>query len=78
MPFVEMTITLDVVATLIAGCKSIRQPPIMKDATELLMQTLGVTRRVAENELGMIRGTSVRLEWLRSRFSNVTDADTEI
>ena len=42
------------------------------------MWTLGVTQRVAEDELGMIRGTSVRLEWLRSRFSNVTDADTEL
>ena len=49
----------------------------MEDATELLMRTLGVTWRVVEDELGMIQGTSVRLEWLRSRFSNVTDADTK-
>ena len=50
----------------------------MEDATELLMRTLGVTQRVAEDELGMIWGTSVRLEWLRFRFSNVTNVDTEI
>ena len=37
-----------------------------------------MTRRVVEDELGMIRGTSVRLEWLSSRFSNVTDVDTEV
>ena len=58
-------------------CRSIRQPPIMEDATELLMRTLGVTRRVAKDELGMIRVTSVRLEWLCSHFSYVTDADME-
>ena len=28
--------------------------------------------------LGLIWGTSVRLEWLRANFSNVTDADTEV
>jgi len=42
------------------------------------MRTLGVTRRVAKDELGIIRGTSVRLEWLRSHFSNVMDANTEV
>ena len=50
----------------------------MKDATELLMWTLGVTRIVAEDELGMIWGTSVRLELLHSHFSNATDANTEV
>ena len=79
MPFREMTITLDDVATLI-GISIVGRsvnPPLVEDAMELLMRTLEVTRRVAEDELGMICGTYVRLEWLRSRFSNVTDADTE-
>ena len=50
----------------------------MKDATELLMRTLGVTRRAAENELGLVRGTFVILEWLRVNFSNVIDADMKV
>ena len=41
------------------------------------MRTLGVTWRAAQDELGLIRGTSVRLEWLRTNFSNVTNADTK-
>jgi len=37
-----------------------------------------VTQSVAVDELGLVRGTSVRLEWLHANFSNVTDADTEV
>ena len=46
-------------------------------ATDLLMRTLSVTRSVAQDELGLIRDTSARLEWLCVNFSNVTNADTE-
>ena len=42
------------------------------------MRTLGVTRRVADDELGPLRGTSVRLEWLLSKIFNAIDADTEV
>jgi len=61
-----------------SGCGSIRQPPTVEDAMKLLMRTLGVTRRVANDELGLVRGTSLRLEWLRSKFSTVTDTDMEV
>jgi len=50
----------------------------VKDATALLMSTLGVTRRAADDEFGLVQGTSVRLEWLRVNFSNVTDADMKV
>ena len=37
-----------------------------------------MTRRIAKDELGMIRGTYIRLEWLHFLFSNVTGADTKV
>ena len=80
MSFGDMTITLDDVATLIdipVVGRSVNTLP-MEDATKLPMRTLGVTQRVADDELGLVQGTSVRLEWLRSNFSDVTDADTEV
>ena len=48
----------------------------MDDATDLL-RTLGVTRRAAQDELELIWGTSVRLEWLCANFFNVTDVNME-
>ena len=79
MSFGEMTITLDSVATLI-GIPMVSRSvssPVADDATSLLMRTLGVTRKAAQDELGLTRSRSVRLEWLRANFSNVTDVNTE-
>ena len=36
-----------------------------------------MTRRAAEDELGLIQDTFVRLELLHTNFSNVNNADTE-
>ena len=38
---------------------------------------LGMSPRDAHDELGMVRETSVRLEWLRSKFSDITNVDSE-
>ena len=43
----------------------------------MLVSLLGVTQRNANDELNVIRGLSVRLEWPYSKFSNITDPDTE-
>ena len=43
----------------------------------LVIRILGVTRKSTMDELEQVRGTFVRLEWLRANFSCVTDADTE-
>jgi len=50
----------------------------MGNAKEPLMRTLGLTRRAVDYKLGLVWGTSVRLEWLRTDFSNVIDADKEV
>ena len=50
----------------------------MENAKEPLMRTLGLTRRAVDDKLGLVWGASVRLEWLRTDFSNVTDADKEV
>ena len=44
---------------------------------DLVMRILGVTRIATEDELELIRGTSVILEWFHANFYNVTDANTE-
>jgi len=44
----------------------------------MLDRLLDVFQRDAQYELGMIRGCSVRLEWLRSKFFDVNDADSPI
>lgn len=74
-----MTITLDDVDTLI-GIPVVGRsvnPSTVDDLMILVMRILGVTRRAAMDELEQVRGTSVRLEWLRANFSCVADADTE-
>ena len=79
MPYGEMTITLDDVDTLI-GIPVVGRsvnPSTVDDLTILVMRILGVTRRAAMDELEQVRGTSVRLEWLRANFYCVADADTE-
>ena len=59
-------------------CRLICQPPTVNDAMELLMRILGVTWRVADDELRLGRDTSLRLEWLCSSFSNINDADMDV
>ena len=39
----------------------------------MLVSLLVVSPQEADDELGMVRGSSVRLEWLRSNFSNIMD-----
>ena len=36
-----------------------------------------MTQRATEDVFGLIRGASVRLEWLCTNFSSVTNTDTE-
>jgi len=49
----------------------------MPDARKMPASLLGVSSQDAHDELGLIRETSVRLEWLRSKFFNITDANSE-
>jgi len=42
------------------------------------MRTLGLTRRAVDDKLRLVWGYIYRLEWLRTNFSNVTDADKEV
>ena len=43
----------------------------------MLVSLLGVTHRNANDELNVNRGLFIRLEWPCSKFSNITDPDTE-
>ena len=43
------------------------------NAGEMLVRLLGVSSQDTHDELGMIQGHSVRLEWLHSKFFDVTD-----
>ena len=79
MPFGEMTITLDDVPALMGIPvldRSVSKPRRLTDAKEMLVSLLGVSPRDAKDELGLMRGSSVRLKWLRSKFSHITDADS--
>jgi len=72
-----MTITLDDVPTLVGIAvmgRSVSRPQILTDAKDMLVNLLGVSEQDARDELGLVRGSSVRLEWLRFKFSYVTDA----
>ncbi|RWR97247.1 serine/threonine-protein phosphatase 7 long form isoform X1 [Cinnamomum micranthum f. kanehirae] len=80
MPFGEMSISLDDVVTILGILVSSRSVPYsgrmsFQDAHSLPVDTLGVDPNEANDELQQIRGQSVRLEWLRGRFSNITDED---
>jgi len=77
--FGEMTITLDDVSTLVGipvMGRSVNIPQRMIDARGMLVSLVGVSPRDAQDELGLVCGTSIKLEWLRFKFSNVTDADS--
>ena len=72
-----MTITLDDLPTLVdilVMGRSVSRPQRLIDAKNVLINLFGVSAQDARDELGLIRGSSVRLEWLRSKFSYVTDA----
>lgn len=78
MPFGEITITLDDVSCLlgipvVSRVIYIPYKLILDDAVILVSVQLGVLVEDAREELVHVRGTSVRLEWLRSIFDNVDD-----
>ena len=79
MPFGEMTITLDDVSTILGipvtgKAVSVEQLSFERSKT-LVEHGLGVTSQHAHEELVGVWGSSVRLEWLRDLFGDVTDAD---
>jgi len=80
MSFGEMTITLEYVPTLVGISvmdRSVNMPERITDARWMLVSLLSVSPQEADDELGMVWGSSVRLEWLRSKFFNVTDSASD-
>jgi len=80
MPFGEMTITLDDVPTLVGILvldRSVNTPHRMTNVRGMFVSLLGVSSRDAHDKLGLVYETSVRLELLCFKFSDVTDADSE-
>ncbi|RWR84948.1 serine/threonine-protein phosphatase 7 long form [Cinnamomum micranthum f. kanehirae] len=80
MPFGEMTITLDDVASILGipvmgQIVSYNERMAYEEAQALLLDALGVEPAEAHEKLMQVRGQSVRLEWLRERFSGVSDDD---
>ena len=73
LPFGEMTITLDDVYCIlgipITGRAVSAEPLDFQGSVSLVRETLGVSETAARQELLVSRGTSVRLEWLRTIFS---------
>ena len=82
LPFGEMTITLDDVASilhiLVTGSMiSFSQPLRVDDANALLVELLGTTDVEASRETKQCRSPSVRLLWLRDHFSTIMDASSD-
>ncbi|RWR73218.1 serine/threonine-protein phosphatase 7 long form [Cinnamomum micranthum f. kanehirae] len=79
MLFGEMTITLDNVSTILGipvTGKSVSVEQLsFERAMTLVEHGLGVTSQQAHEELVGVQGSSVRLEWLRDLFGDVTDVD---
>ena len=75
----EMTLTLDDVGTIlglpIVGKSVSVSNVIDHHGVTLLVYGLGITERIAHEEVSTSGGNSVRLEWLRSQFAGVTDSD---
>ncbi|GMP25394.1 hypothetical protein CsSME_00002283 [Camellia sinensis var. sinensis] len=76
----EMTITLDDVATIlglpIVG-KSISVLKLLKrQAIALVVNTLEIDKKEVRHEMSSVGDNSVRLEWLRAHFHNVTNNDS--
>ena len=81
MPFGKMTITLDDEGTILGipviG-KSVSVEQLSFERCKVLVEHgLEVTSQQAHEELVVVRGSSVKLEWLRDLFGTVTDADAE-
>ena len=82
MPFGEMTITLDDVASILhipvtGAMISFSQSLHVDDAKALLVELLGTTDVEASREMEQCRSPSVRLLWLRDHFSTITDASSD-
>ncbi|XP_028120908.1 protein MAIN-LIKE 2-like [Camellia sinensis] len=77
----EMTLTLDDVGIIlslpIVGRSVSVLDVIDHHGVTLLVYGLGITERVAHDEVSTAGGNSVRLEWLRSQFAGVTDLDPD-
>ena len=81
IPFGEMTITLDDVASILhipitGSMISFSQPLRVDDANALLVELLGTTDVEASREKEQCRSPSVRLLWLRDNFSTITDVSS--
>ncbi|RWR76121.1 serine/threonine-protein phosphatase 7 long form isoform X1 [Cinnamomum micranthum f. kanehirae] len=77
-----MSISLDDVATILAIPVTGRFVAYhgrmsYHDVHSLFVDTLGVDPNEANDELQQVLGQSVRLEWLRGRFSYITDEDED-
>ncbi|CAL9005563.1 unnamed protein product [Prunus brigantina] len=81
MPFGEMTITLDDVSSILGILVSGAVVAPLGDDNdtnfELLVKYLGVTDEKAIEQLHKYSDEYVSLSWLRVRFSNVSDTDSE-
>lgn len=80
MPFGEMTITLDDVASIIGipvtgWTVSYNDRMAYNEAQVLLVDALGVESIEAHDELIQVQGQSVRLEWLWEMFGGISDDD---
>ncbi|CAL5398054.1 unnamed protein product [Camellia sinensis] len=77
----EMTMTLDDVGTIlgtpITGRSVSAATLTNQQAHALVVDALGVDDAEATEELSLARGQSVKLEWLRTKFSGCKDSDTE-
>ena len=82
IPFGEMTITLDDVASILhipitGSMISFSQPLRVDDANALFVELLGTTDVKASRETEQCRSPSVRLLWLRDNFSTITDVSSD-
>ncbi|KAK9291761.1 hypothetical protein L1049_019711 [Liquidambar formosana] len=77
-----MTITLDDVASLLHVPVTSKAVTCLKlsfaNAQSLLEQALGIETDVAYRELGTKRGQSVKLEWLHTKFSTISDTTPDV
>ena len=82
LPFGEMTITLDDVASILhipitGSMISFSQPIRVDDANALLVELLGTTDVEASRETEQCHSPLVRLLWLRDNFSTITDVSSD-
>jgi len=81
MPYREMTITLDdapsLVGLSVTGSDVNTQSMRFSDAKDVVVNLLGVSPQEADDDWTMVRGQSIKLEWLCDRFSYITDDDND-